>query len=60
MDKYSLSNKYTFTAYALVLGTVLGGCIGSMPWGHTLQGAVIGGVASLAVAVLILVRESRA
>ena len=53
-------SKYTFVAYAFVLGAVLGGCFGSMPWGHTLQGVSIGGAAGVAVAVLILVRESRA
>ena len=53
-------SKYAFVGYAFVLGAVLGGCFGSMPWGHTLQGISIGGAAGLAVAVLILKRESNA
>jgi hypothetical protein len=53
-------SKYTFAAYAFVIGAVLGGCFGSMPWGHTLQGISIGGAAGLAVAWLILLRESNA
>jgi uncharacterized transporter YbjL len=53
-------SKYTFIAYAFVIGAVLGGCFGSMPWGHTIQGLSIGGAAGLAVAALILKRESTA
>jgi hypothetical protein len=52
--------KFSFAAYAFVIGAVLGGCFGSMPWGHTLQGASIGGAAGLAVAALILKREEDA
>lgn len=51
-------NKYTFAAYAFVIGAVLGGCFGSMPWGHTIQGISMGGAAGLAVAALILKREA--
>ena len=53
-------SKYTFAAYAFIIGAVLGGCFGSMPWGHTLQGISIGGAAGLAVAALILKRETDA
>lgn len=53
-------SKYAFAAYAFVIGAVLGGCFGSMPWGHTLQGISIGGAAGLAVAALILKREADA
>jgi hypothetical protein len=51
-------SKYSFAAYAFVIGATLGGCFGSMPWGHTLQGISMGGAAGLAVAALILKRES--
>jgi len=52
--------KLKFVSIAFVFGAVLGGCFGSMPWGHTLQGASIGGAAGLAVAALILKREEDA
>jgi len=52
--------KFKFVAVAFVLGAVMGGCFGSMPWGHGLQGACIGGGAGLLVAWLILFREANA
>jgi uncharacterized transporter YbjL len=53
-------SKFNFVAYAFVLGAVLGGCFGSMPWGHTVQGASIGAAVGLLIAALILKRESDA
>jgi len=45
---------------ALIVGAVLGGGYGSMMGGHIAQGVSIGGAAALAVAWLVIVRESNA
>ena len=45
---------------AVIIGTVLGGGYGSMMGGHIVQGISIGGAAALAVAWLVIVRESNA
>jgi hypothetical protein len=50
----------TYAAKAFIVGTVLGGGYGSMMGGHILQGVSIGGTAALAVAWLVMARESHA
>jgi len=49
-----------YAAKALTVGAVLGGGYGSMMGGHIVQGVSIGAAAALAVAWLVIVRESNA
>jgi hypothetical protein len=49
-----------YAAKAFIVGAVLGGGYGSMMGGHVVQGVSIGAAAALAVAWLIIVRESNA
>ena len=51
--------NFIYAGKALVVGAVLGGGYGSMMGGHITQGLSIGGTAALAVAWLVIVRESR-
>jgi hypothetical protein len=52
--------NFVYAAKAFIVGSVLGGGYGSMMGGHILQGVSIGGAAALAVAWLVIVRESNA
>lgn len=52
--------NFIYAGKALVVGLVLGGGYGSMMGGHIAQGLSIGGAAALAVAWLVVARESKA
>jgi hypothetical protein len=49
-----------YLATAFIVGAVLGGCFGFMSGGSAMRGLAVGGAAGLAVAWLVIARESRA